>query len=73
MSEDALFQHLGSLLSGYPDHQGPVEGDLPVAEQVRGTTLKLPVWHREADIPLADAYVTALVKVATHHKDLMLE
>ncbi|MGP3928269.1 hypothetical protein [Streptomyces sp. 8N616] len=67
-----MFQHPGVLLPGYADHQGPTKGDFADAEQVHGTTLKLPVWHRETDIPLADAYTTALAKVATHHKDLLV-
>jgi hypothetical protein len=28
------------------------------------------VWHREEDIPLADAYTAAFAKVTTHHRDL---
>jgi hypothetical protein len=32
---------------------------------------KLPVWHREDDIHLADAYAAAIIKVATHAKDLL--
>ncbi|MFE7664011.1 hypothetical protein [Streptomyces celluloflavus] len=46
-------------------------GDFPAAEHVHATTLKLPVWHREEDIPLVDAYTEAIAKVAAHHKDLL--
>jgi hypothetical protein len=45
-------------------------GQLPKAEAFHRHTLKLPVWHREEDIPLADAYAAAFAKVTTHHHDL---
>lgn len=45
-------------------------GDFPVAELVHHHTLKLPVWHREEDVPLARAYVDGIKKVALHHHDL---
>ncbi|MFE6491797.1 DegT/DnrJ/EryC1/StrS family aminotransferase [Streptomyces sp. NPDC057748] len=41
-----LFQHPGALLPGCADHHGSAAGELPVAEYVHATTLKLPVWHR---------------------------
>ncbi|MEC4019204.1 DegT/DnrJ/EryC1/StrS family aminotransferase [Streptomyces sp. H27-D2] len=66
-----LFQRPGALLPGYADHQGPGERDFPVAGQVHAGTVKLPVWHRDRDQPLADAYTAALAKVARHHKDLL--
>lgn len=37
---------------------------------MHATTLKLPVWHREGEVRLADAYTAAIAKVATHAKDL---
>jgi len=45
-------------------------GQFPEAEAFHRNTLKLPVWHREEEIPLADAYTTAFSKVTTHHRDL---
>lgn len=65
------FQTPGALLPGYAGHRGPAAGDFPVAEDVHGSTLKLPVWHRESEFGLADAYTAALTKVARHYKDLM--
>jgi perosamine synthetase len=32
--------------------------------------LKLPVWHREEDIPLVDRYIDAFRKVTEHHHEL---
>ncbi|MDX8029376.1 DegT/DnrJ/EryC1/StrS family aminotransferase [Lentzea sp. BCCO 10_0856] len=45
-------------------------GQFPVAETVHHHTLKLPVWHREEDVPLARAYVSGIKKVVEHHHDL---
>ncbi|WP_376770557.1 DegT/DnrJ/EryC1/StrS family aminotransferase [Lentzea indica] len=45
-------------------------GGFPVAELVHHNTLKLPVWHREEDVPLARAYVRGIQKVVEHHHDL---
>lgn len=33
--------------------------------------MKLPVWHRGHNLPLAEAYTTAIIKVTEHHKDLL--
>ncbi|MER6548483.1 aminotransferase class I/II-fold pyridoxal phosphate-dependent enzyme [Streptomyces sp. NPDC001250] len=66
-----LFQAPGSLLPGYADRQRTAAGDFPAAEYVHATTIKLPVWHHEEDRHLADAYTTAIAKVAAHAKDLM--
>ncbi|MEU7182004.1 MULTISPECIES: DegT/DnrJ/EryC1/StrS family aminotransferase [Streptomyces] len=71
LTSHALFRHPGALLPGYADRRGPAPGDFPAAEHVHATTLKLPVWHREEDIPLVDAYTEAIAKVAAHHKDLL--
>ncbi|PNE37309.1 DegT/DnrJ/EryC1/StrS family aminotransferase [Streptomyces noursei] len=67
-----LFQHPGAVLPGYADYHGPASGELPVAEYVHATMFKLPVWHREDDVRLADAYTAAIAKVAAHAKDLLL-
>ncbi|MGI5340781.1 DegT/DnrJ/EryC1/StrS family aminotransferase [Streptomyces sp. CA-181903] len=66
-----LFRAPGALLPGYADRQGPTTDDFPAAGHVHATTFKLPVWHREADTHLADAYTAAITKVASHAKDLL--
>ncbi|MFI9719194.1 hypothetical protein ACIHFE_05975 [Streptomyces sp. NPDC052396] len=66
-----LFRTPGALLPGYADHQGPAVGDFPAAEHVHATALKLPVWHGQEDVRLADAYTAAIAKVASHAKDLL--
>jgi perosamine synthetase len=38
---------------------------------VHASTVKLPVWHRDQDLHLADAYTAAITKVARHHKELL--
>ncbi|MFC0602238.1 hypothetical protein [Streptomyces palmae] len=35
----------------------PQAGDFPVAEHAHAHTIKLPVWHREQDLELAEKYV----------------
>jgi perosamine synthetase len=45
-------------------------GQFPVAEQLHARTLKLPVWHREQDIPLARQYATGFRKVVGLHHEL---
>ncbi|GHF70530.1 hypothetical protein GCM10010218_59730 [Streptomyces mashuensis] len=65
-----LFRIPGALLPGYADgHHLPADG-FPAAEYMHATTLKLSVWHRQGDVHLADAYTTAIAKVATHAKGL---
>ncbi|MFF4161414.1 DegT/DnrJ/EryC1/StrS family aminotransferase [Streptomyces sp. NPDC001678] len=71
LSDHPLFQAPGALLPGYADQPGPADDDFPMAEHVHATTFKLPVWHREEDIHLADAYTAAITKVATRAKDLL--
>ncbi|MDT0448229.1 DegT/DnrJ/EryC1/StrS family aminotransferase [Streptomyces hesseae] len=65
-----LFRAPGALLPGYADRQDAVVGGFPAAEYVHATTFKLPVWSGANDIGLADAYTTAIAKVAAHAKDL---
>lgn len=38
----------------------------PVADDFFARALKLPVWHREADIPIARQYASAIRKVIEH-------
>ncbi|MHA7957934.1 DegT/DnrJ/EryC1/StrS family aminotransferase [Streptomyces sp. L500] len=66
-----LFRTPGTLLPGYADGHGLPADGFPAAEHVHATTLKLPVWHHAGDVRLADAYTTAITKVATNAKDLM--
>lgn len=71
LADHPLFQQPGGLLPGYTDLPGPAAGGFPVATRVHHRMLKLPVWHREEDVHLADAHVAAISKVARHHKDLI--
>jgi perosamine synthetase len=59
----ALFPHS----TGMPAYE---RGQFPYAEALHASTLKLPVWHREEDLPLADAYTAAFAKVTAHHRTL---
>lgn len=66
-----LFQDPGPL---FPQLQGKfayARGDFPRAEAIYGSTLKLPVWHREEDMPLVDRYIEAFRKVIDNHRDLL--
>jgi dTDP-4-amino-4,6-dideoxygalactose transaminase len=56
-------QHVQRL--HYQEHQ------FPVAEQVHHHTLKLPVWHREADLPLVKRYIDGFCKVIDNYKHLI--
>ncbi|MFF0410096.1 hypothetical protein ACFYUY_06615 [Kitasatospora sp. NPDC004745] len=33
-------------------------------------TIKLPVWHREQDLRVAEQYVRAAVEISDHHEEL---
>jgi perosamine synthetase len=46
-------------------------GEFPMAEKVHHHTLKLPVWHREADLPLAKRYIDGFCNVIENFKHLM--
>lgn len=63
---EPLFPHDPVL---YGLHYHP--GEFPVAEQVHRYTLKLPVWHREADLPLVRRYLDGFCKVTENYKQLM--
>ncbi|MEU3283374.1 hypothetical protein ABZ698_41520, partial [Streptomyces antibioticus] len=71
LGDHQLFHTPGALMPGYADHQGPAAGSFTNARRVHGSTVKLPVWHRDQDRYLADAYTTAIIKVAEHHKELV--
>lgn len=65
-----LFQVPTPLLPHCVELPPYAAGQFPKAEAFQRHTLKLPVWHREEDIPLVDAYAAAFAKVTTHHHDL---
>ncbi|GAA2512171.1 DegT/DnrJ/EryC1/StrS family aminotransferase [Streptomyces thermolineatus] len=71
LSDHPLFRTPGELLPGYAGRPRPAVGSFPAAAHVHGSTLKLPVWHRDQDFRLADAYTAAVAKVARHHKDIV--
>ncbi|MFE4492448.1 DegT/DnrJ/EryC1/StrS family aminotransferase [Streptomyces niveus] len=71
LGDHQLFRTPGALLPGYADHQGQPADSFANARRVHGSTLKLPVWHREKGLHLAESYTTAIIKVAEHHKDLV--
>lgn len=71
LGDHPLFHTPGVLLPGYPDHQGPAADSFANARRVHASTVKLPVWHRDQDIDLAQAYTAAIIKVADHHKELV--
>jgi hypothetical protein len=55
--------------------RGEVRGKLgvdhdAVAEHIHHHTLKLPVWHREEDMPLVRRYVEGFAKVVEYHHEL---
>ncbi|MER5639212.1 aminotransferase class I/II-fold pyridoxal phosphate-dependent enzyme [Kitasatospora sp. NPDC002227] len=67
-----LYQAPGRLFPGHPHaHRHYRDGDFPVAEAAYATTIKVPVWHREQDLALAEQYVRAAIKVSDHHKELL--
>ena len=66
-----LFQNPGEL---FPASQGAFAyqpGDFPRAEALHAGALKLPVWHREQDLPLASQYAGAFRKVSASYRDLL--
>ena len=65
-----LFQAPAPLLPHRADLPTYAPGQFPRAEAFHRNALKLPVWHREEDIPLADAYTHAFTKVTDHYRDL---
>ncbi|WP_416566020.1 DegT/DnrJ/EryC1/StrS family aminotransferase [Nocardia testacea] len=65
-----LFQEPGALFPAFTGKVAYTPGNYPGAEALHHATLKLPVWHRDEDLPLVDRYIEALYKVITHHADL---
>ncbi|MGH8903260.1 MAG: hypothetical protein ACRDYA_16725 [Egibacteraceae bacterium] len=66
-----LFQNSRPLFPDLADWPRYAPGDFPVAERVHRQTLELPVWHRDSDVPLADAYVAAFAKVVDSYRHLL--
>ncbi|WP_405364835.1 DegT/DnrJ/EryC1/StrS family aminotransferase [Kitasatospora sp. NBC_00039] len=72
MNQLPLYQSPAMLFPGHPHaHRRYQAGDFPVAEHTHAHTIKLPVWHREQDRPLAEQYIRAAIKVSDHHKELL--
>ncbi|WP_100448108.1 DegT/DnrJ/EryC1/StrS family aminotransferase [Glycomyces xiaoerkulensis] len=65
-----LFQDPAPLMPAYGSKLAYAPGDFPVAEAVHHHTLKLPVWHREEDLPLVDSYIEAFRKVTSNYQEL---
>lgn len=65
-----LFQEPEPLFPSYKGGLTYGPGEFPVAEAVHADTLKLPVWHREEDLPLVDSYIKAFRKVTDRYRDL---
>lgn len=63
---EPLFPHDPGL---YDLHYHPSE--FPMAEETHHHTLKLPVWHRDADLPLVRRYIDGFSKVIANYKHLM--
>ncbi|WP_063001921.1 DegT/DnrJ/EryC1/StrS family aminotransferase [Nocardia mikamii] len=61
-----LFQNPGPLFPGYGGEFSYRPGEFPNAERIHQNTVKLPVWHREQDLPVVDDYIDAITKVAQH-------
>jgi hypothetical protein len=66
-----LFQEPGPLFPWYERRRTYKRGDFPRAEAFHRNTFKLPVWHREEDVPLVNQYIEAFRKVTTNYRDLL--
>lgn len=65
-----LFQEPGPLFPAFTGTLSYAPGDYPRAEEIHRATLKLPVWHREEDLPIVNRYIEAIHKVTEHHTEL---
>ncbi|UQS22868.1 DegT/DnrJ/EryC1/StrS family aminotransferase [Amycolatopsis thermalba] len=66
-----LFQEPGPL---FPELAGSFAygpDDFPQAEAFHRSVLKLPVWHREEDMPLVNGYIEAFRKVINNYEGLL--
>lgn len=66
-----LFQWPEPLFPEHVDKISYSPGDFPNAEAIHCNTCKLPVRHREEDMPLADRYIGAFRKVIENYLDLL--
>lgn len=66
-----LFQETEALFPGHVRDLGYGLGDFPGAEEFHARSIKLPVWHREEDLPLARQYVEAFRKVSANYRNLL--
>lgn len=72
LHELSLYQRPDLLFPSHPHHHRQYPpGAFPVAEHAYRHTIKLPVWHREQDLALADQYVRSALKVSDHHEELL--
>lgn len=73
LTELPLFRDPNPLMSRFGAHSGMnyQPGQFPVAQKVWRNTLKLPVWHREEDLPLVERYIDGFRKVIDNHDDLI--
>ncbi|WP_280317609.1 DegT/DnrJ/EryC1/StrS family aminotransferase [Nocardia wallacei] len=65
-----LFQEPGPLFPMFSGKLAYAPGDYPRAEAFHHRIIKLPVWHRDADLPLVNRYIETVYKVTEHHTDL---
>jgi dTDP-4-amino-4,6-dideoxygalactose transaminase len=66
-----LFRDPSGLFPAYEGKFAYGPGDFPRAEGFHAGAIKLPVWHREEDIPLVRQYIEAFRKVSAHYRDLL--
>lgn len=66
-----LFQAPGPLFPALDGTLACAPGDFPHAEAFHHNALKLPVWHRQEDMPLVDSYIETFRKVADNYLELV--
>jgi dTDP-4-amino-4,6-dideoxygalactose transaminase len=66
-----LFQEPGPLFPRLAGRFAYAPGQFPAAETFHDNVIKLPVWHRDEDQPLVDAYIDAIRKVSDRYTDLL--
>ena len=66
-----LFQEPGPLFPEYEGRFAYTPGDFPRAEAFHRHSLKLPVWHRDEDMPMVERYIEAFRKVTGQYRDLL--
>lgn len=66
-----LLQDPVPLFPQYSGRRNYSRGDFPNAETVQHGTLRIPVWHREEDMPLVDSYIESFRKVTSHYRKLL--